>query len=81
MFNYRKCMRHALVTGKWDKTAPDLTPYYELRAEIYTADGVMLRNDRMIPLESLRDKIITTAHKQGHLGITKTKEMINGFLL
>ena len=71
-----KKVQQALQTGKWDTTDPELAPYYELRAEIYLADGVMLRNDRIIPSKSLRDKIITTAHRQGHLGITKTKEMI-----
>ena len=69
-------MQQTLQTGKWDTTDPELASYYELRAEIYLADGVMLQNDRIIPPKSLRDKIITTAHRQGHLGITKTKEMI-----
>ena len=71
-----KKVQQALQTGKWDTTDPELAPYYELRAQIYLADGLMLRNDRIIPPKSLRDKIITTAHRQGHLGITKTKEMI-----
>ena len=71
-----KKVQQALVTGNWNKQDPDLAPFYELRAEIYMADGVMLRSDRIIPPESLKEKIITTAHRQGHLGITKTKEMI-----
>ena len=68
-------VQQALQTGKWDKSDHELAPYYELRAEIYMADG-LLRNDRIIPPETLRDKIITIAHRQGHLGKTKTKEMI-----
>ena len=71
-----KKVQQALQTGKWDTTDPELAPYYELRTEIYLPDGVMLQNDRIIPPKSLRDKIITTPHRQGHLGITKTKEMI-----
>ena len=68
-----KKVGQALQTGKWNTTDPELAPYYELRAEIYLADGVMLQNDRIISPKSLRDKIITTAHRQGHLGVTKTK--------
>ncbi|XP_028414535.1 uncharacterized protein K02A2.6-like [Dendronephthya gigantea] len=69
-------VKEALISGRWNKISPELAPYYELRAEIYVAEGVILRNDRIIPPESLREKIIRTAHSQGHLGITKTKAMI-----
>ena len=65
-----------MQTGKWTKTNPDLKPYFDLRAELYMAEGLILRIDRIIPSESLRDRIIQIAHKQGHLGINKTKEMI-----
>ena len=65
-----------MQTDKWIKTDPDLKPYFDLRAELYMADGLILRIDRIIPPESLRDKIIQIAHKQGHLGISKTKEML-----
>ena len=62
----------AMQTGKWTKTDPDLKPYFDLRAELYMAEGLILRMDRIIPPESLRDKIVQIAHKQGHLGISKT---------
>ena len=66
----------AMQTDKWIKTDPDLKPYFDLRAELYMADGLILRIDRIIPPESMREKIIQIAHKQGHLGISKTKEMV-----
>ena len=69
-------LRAALLTGKWDQDDPALKPYYDLRGELYMAEGLILRLDKIIPPESLRDKIITTAHTQGHLGKSKTKEMI-----
>jgi len=47
-----------MQTGKWAKTDPDLKPYFDLRAELYMADGLILRIDRIIPPESLRDRII-----------------------
>lgn len=40
------------------------------------AEGLILRIDRIIPPKSLRDGIIGIAHKQGHLGVSKTKEML-----
>ena len=60
--------------GNWKSTGIDLKHYY--RTEIYKADGVVLRGDRIIPPTSLRKRIINIAHKQGHLGTSKTKEMI-----
>ena len=66
----------AIQTDKWIKTDPDLKPYFDQRAELYMADRLILRIDRIIPPESLRDKIIHIAHKQGHLGISKTKVML-----
>ena len=69
-------LQTALLTGRWDRNDPDIAPYYDLRAEIYTSEDVVLRLDKIIPPESLRDKIITVSHKQGHLGMAKTKELL-----
>ena len=69
-------LKAALETGSWDRTDPDLAPYHDLQAEIYISDGVLLRLDGIIPPEALRNKIIAVAHKQGHLGISKTKELM-----
>ena len=65
-----------MQTDKCIKTDPDLKPYFDLRAELYMAEGLILRIDRIIPSESLRNKIIQIAHKQGHLGISKIKDML-----
>ena len=69
-------LKIALETGKWNRKDPDLIPYHDVRAEIYESEGVLLRLNRIIPPESLQDKIVSIAHKQGHLGISKTKELI-----
>ena len=69
-------LKIALETGKWNRNDPDLIPYYDVRADIYESEGVLLRLNRIIPPESLRDKIVSIAHKQGHLGISKTKELL-----
>ena len=61
-----KKVQQALQTGKWDTTDPELAPYYKLRAEIYLADGVMLRNDRIIP--SLSPTEVRAAERGGGQG-------------
>ena len=63
-------------TGNWKSTGVDLKHYYDIRTEIYEADGVVLRGGRIIPPTSLRKRFSKIAHKQGHLGTSKTKEMI-----
>ena len=36
-------------TGNWKSTGVDLKHYYDIRTEIYEADGVVLRGGRIIP--------------------------------
>ena len=69
-------LMHAMRNGKWNKIDPTLKPYYNPQSEIYEAEDMVLRLDKIIPPNSLREKIIRIAHKQGHLGLSKTKEMI-----
>ena len=38
----------AIQTGKWNKADPDLKPYFDLRAELYMAEGLILRVNRII---------------------------------
>ena len=68
-----KHLRQAIKTGTWDKKDPVLKPY---AAEIYEAEDGILRLNKIIPPDKLREKIIRIAHNQGHLGLSKTKEMI-----
>ena len=74
--NELQALIQVIRTGNWQNTAMDLKQYYDMRTEIYEADGVVLRGERIIPPIALRKKIISVAHKQGHLGSSKTKEMI-----
>lgn len=54
----------------------DLAPFYPIKDEIYEAQGLIFRMERIILQSSLQQKIIKTAHKLGHLGTTKTKQML-----
>ena len=38
----------ALQAGKWTKANPDLKQYFDLRAELYRAEGLILRVDGII---------------------------------
>ena len=71
-----KHLIHTIKTGTWDKKDPILKPYADLQAEINKAEDVILRLNKIIPPEKLREKIIRITHNQGHLGLSKTKEMI-----
>ena len=54
----------------------DLAPFYPIKDEIYEAQGLIFRMERIILPSSLQQKIIKTAHKLRHLGTTKTKQML-----
>ncbi|KAK3752978.1 hypothetical protein QZH41_005134 [Actinostola sp. cb2023] len=67
-----------MITEDWEnyRKDPDITPFYHIRQELYEVDGVILRDNKIIAPTRLQRKIVKTAHKLGHLGITKTKQML-----
>jgi hypothetical protein len=69
-------LKHAMQTGVWDKKDPILELYIDVQAELYESANVILRLNKIVPPENLRAKIVGIAHNQGHLGLSKTKEMI-----
>jgi DNA primase catalytic subunit len=69
-------LKHAMQTGVWDKKDPILKPCIDIQAELYESENVILRLNKIVPPENLRAKIVRIVHKQGHLGVSKTKEMI-----
>ncbi|CAB4040884.1 Hypothetical predicted protein [Paramuricea clavata] len=65
-------LTETIETGNWSEAKQFLKPYYEVRHELFVADRVIMRMDRIVPPQSLRQIIIQSAHKQGHLGVNKT---------
>ena len=67
-----------MINEDWEKYRkdPDIAPFYHIRQELYEVDGVILRDYKIIVPTSLQRKVVKTAHKLGHLGITKTKQML-----
>ena len=66
-------LKQAMHTGVSDKTDLILKPYIDVQEELYESKNIIFRLDKIIPPESLRTTIIRIAHKQRHLGLSKTK--------
>ena len=68
-----------IVKEDWQKHRKDneIAPYFSIRHELYVMNGLIFRmNQIVIPL-SLQRTVIKAAHSLGHLGMTKTKQMLN----
>ena len=67
-----------ILTGDWEryKKDPDIAPFYSVQNELYTVDGLLFRMNQIIIPRSLQRQVIKAAHHLGHLGTTKTKQMI-----
>ena len=71
-------LRKIVTKGNWEqhKKEPDIAPYYSVKEELYIAEDLVFRNERIILPAKLQNKIIVMAHESGHLGSTKTKQMV-----
>uniref|UniRef100_T1IU80 RNA-directed DNA polymerase n=1 Tax=Strigamia maritima TaxID=126957 RepID=T1IU80_STRMM len=52
----------------------DAKPYYANRDDITTMDGLLFRDNKLIPPKQKRPEVLGNIH-DGHLGITKMKNM------
>jgi hypothetical protein len=55
-----------------------LKPYYLVRDELATADGVLMKNDRVVVPTELRGKLLRLAHAT-HPGVVRTKQRLRPF--
>lgn len=71
-------LRERMVTEDWEnyRRDPDIMPFYHIRQELYEVEGVILRENKIVVPASVQRKVVKTAHKLGHLGVTKTKQML-----
>ncbi|XP_048589506.1 uncharacterized protein K02A2.6-like [Nematostella vectensis] len=62
----------------WEKFRrdKDIQPYYQVRQELSVAEGLIFREERILLPEVLQRKIVKIGHTLGHLGKTKTKQML-----
>lgn len=71
-------LQERIYRDDWEtfKKDEDIQPFYPIRHDLYTAEGVIFRLNCIVIPTSLQRKVIKAGHKLGHLGITKTKSML-----
>ena len=71
-------LNQRILHGDWLRYKGDreIEPFYAIRHELYTADGTIFRLNRIVMPEALQRKVINNAHKMGHFGKTRTKQML-----
>ena len=75
-----KKIAEAIQNDDWErmKKDPDVAPFYSTRGELYLAEGVILRMNKIIVPQTLQEKVLKAAHSLGHFGMTKMKNMLRG---
>ena len=73
-----KKLKEIITEETWEqyRTHPEIGQYYPVKDELYLAEGLIFRMNKIIPPEALKTKIVNKAHKMGHFGITRTKQML-----
>ena len=73
-----KKLEGIINNGSWEKHRqdPQIAPFLTVKDELYIAENLIFRMNKIVVPERLRRKIIDQAHKMGHFGITRTKQMI-----
>ena len=71
-------MARTITKGDLNKhrRAPDVAPYYHVRQEPSIAEWMIFREHRIVLPDALRRKVVKLGHSLGHLGKTKTKQML-----
>jgi len=61
--------------AKRNAVAEDLRSYFDVRNELFLADSILFREDRLIVPSTLRSRILQLAHS-GHPGIVRMKQKL-----
>ena len=67
-----------IAKGDWEKHKrdKDLEPYLHVKQELSVAEGLIFRERRIVLPPALQRKVVKLGHSLGHLGKTKTKQML-----
>ena len=67
----------ALTYGKWPttNTDPDVKLYSDIKDELTTQNGIILRSHRIFVPKNLPLEVVDLAHR-GHQGMTRTKQLL-----
>ena len=74
---FRKLYRR-IVKEDWEKHKKDkdIIPFYSIRHDLYVMNGLIFRFNQIVILSCLQRNVIKAAHSLGHMGMTKTKQML-----
>ena len=70
-------VQQSVATNNWSDNSNMLKPYKQVRNELSTKGGIVLKGDRIIIPSALQERTLKLAH-ESHLGIVKTKAMLRG---
>ena len=67
-----------IVKEDWQKHRKDsdIVPFFSIRHELYVMNGLIFRFNQIVIPSCLQQTVIKAAHSLGHLGMTKTKQML-----
>lgn len=71
-------LHQRIVSEDWERHRKDkdISQFYSIRHELYVMDGLIFRLNQIVIPSCLQRKVIKAAHSLGHLGMTKTKQML-----
>ena len=70
-------LRECLNSGKWCEQG--MKGYTQVKSELMCKNGIVLRSQRMVLPQSLRERALKLAHST-HMGMTRTKQFIRSKL-
>ncbi|MCG8047363.1 MAG: DDE-type integrase/transposase/recombinase, partial [Candidatus Thiodiazotropha taylori] len=67
-----------ILKEDWEKYRRDhdINQFYSMKDELFVIDGLIFRLNQIVIPEKLQQSVIKAAHSLGHLGMTKTKQML-----
>ena len=76
--NQLKKLFKRIVKEDWQKHRrdTDIAPFFSIRHELYVMNGLIFRFNQIVFPARLQHTVIKAAHSLGHLGMTKTKQML-----
>ena len=71
-------VKERIIKADWEQFRQDMDvqPFISISQELYIAEGLVFRLKQIVIPRALQRKVIKAAHSQGHLGMSKLKQMI-----
>ena len=67
-----------IIKEDWQKHRKDddIKPFFSIRYELHVMNGLIFRLNQIVIPSKLQNTVIKAAHSLGHLGMSKTKQML-----